>query len=106
MKTIALAALFAAGLFAAPASAQSGGHAIAVSPAGLDLASAEGRAQLDLRLLRAARSACGTPSPLDLRGQARLDSCIAEVLADIAPQRQAAIARAERRVGSTLASSR
>ena len=107
MKTLIFAALAVAGLGAAPASGQSGGQpGIAVSHAGLDLATAEGRAALDLRLLHAARSACGAPSPADPRGRAKLDSCVAQVLTAAAPQRDAAVALASRRSRSVVASSR
>ena len=108
--TIALApiaAIAAAGLTAAPASAQVGApHRIAVSHADLDLGTAEGRAALDLRVLHAARAACGTPSPADPRGRADVDACVAEARAAAAAQRDAAVALAQRRAQSVLASSR
>ena len=69
MKTLLLAAVAAASLSAAPAFAQPAPTRIVISPAGLDLATAEGRAALDLRILHAARAACGTPSPADARGR-------------------------------------
>ena len=106
MKTVTLAAMIAASLFAMPAFAQSGGPPIAVGTAGLDLATAEGRAALDLRLLHAARTACGTPSPADPRGLANLDRCVAETRAAVAAQREAAIALAQRQGHSVLASRR
>jgi UrcA family protein len=112
MKTIAplttiAVALFAASLVPAPASAQpAGARQIAVSHAGLDLATAKGRAAFNLRLLRAARAACGIPSPADLRGRAKLDECAAETIAAAAPRRDSAIALARRQSGATLASSR
>jgi UrcA family protein len=112
MKTIAplttiAVALFAASLAPAPASAQpSGARQIAVSRADLDLATAEGRATLDLRLLHAARAACGIPSPADLRGRAKLDECVAETLATAAPGRDAAIVLAQQQASGALASSR
>ena len=112
MKTIAplttiAVALFAASLAPASASAQvTGPRQIAVSHADLDLATANGRARLDLRLLHAARAACGIPSPADLRGRAKLDACVAETIAAAAARRDAAIALAQRQSGSVVASSR
>lgn len=112
MKTIAplttiAVALFAVSLAPASASAQaSGARQIAVSVADLDLATARGRAALDLRLLHAARTACGIPSPADLRGRAKAGQCVAESIAAAGPRRDAAIALAERQSGSALASVR
>ena len=105
--TIALApiaAILAAGLAAAPASAQPGAPLqIAISHADLDLRTAAGRAALDLRVLHAARTACGTPSPADPRGRADAEQCVAEARAAAAAQRDAAIALAPRRSPSVLA---
>jgi UrcA family protein len=112
MKTIAplttiAVALFAASLAPVPASAQIvGARQISVSPAGLDLATAKGRAALDLRLLHAARTACGIPSPADLRGRSKADQCVAEAIAAAASRRDAAIALGQRHSQSGLASSR
>lgn len=104
MKTLILAAAFvAASLAAVPAPAQSGGPSIAVEVADLDLATADGRAALDLRLLHAARTACGTPSPADLRGLANRDRCVTETIAAAAPRRDALIALASRRSGNVRA---
>ena len=106
MKTVTLAAIVAATLAAAPAFAQNevSGPRIAVSVADLDLGTAQGRAALDLRLLHAARTACGTPSPADPRGAANLELCVADAMAAAAPQRDAAIALAQRRGSALLAS--
>jgi len=107
MKTLLSAALVAASLAAAPASAQTADRpAIAVSHDDLDLGTAEGRAALDLRLLHAARSVCGTPSPADARGRSALDGCVAEARAAAAAQRDAAIALAQREGRPALASRR
>lgn len=106
MKIIVAAALAAAALASVPAPAQSGAQRIAVPHSDLDLGHAEHRARLDLRLLRAARAVCGTPSPADLRGSERAAACIAEVRAAADPQVRAAIAHAERTNGPTLASGR
>jgi UrcA family protein len=103
MKTILLAAVAAASLSAAPAFAQNNAPArIEISAAGLDLATAEGRAALDLRVLHAARTACGTPSPADARGQTRLAACVADVRLAAAAQRDTMIASAQGQAGRTL----
>lgn len=108
MKTLSpcavlAAAIVAASLAAAPAFAQAGERRIAVGYADLDLATAEGRAALDLRVLHAARTACGTPSPADPRGLGRLEACIAEIRAGAAARIEAAVALARRQARSTLA---
>ena len=64
MKTILFAAVAAASLSATPAFAQNGAPTrIEISTAGLDLTTAQGRATLDLRVLHAARTACGRHPP-------------------------------------------
>ena len=93
MKTILIAATLAASLAIAaaptPAIAQSGGQQrVAVSHADLDLTTAQGRSALDLRILHAARAACGTPSPADPRGRASLNACVAEARATAAAERR------------------
>jgi len=108
MKTILFAAVAAASLSAAPAFAQTqpapdAATRITVSPAGLDLATAEGRAALDLRVLHAASTACGTPSPADAQGRTRAASCIADLRLAAARQRDALVAQAERPGRSILA---
>ena len=109
MKTIliaALAASLAVAAASAPAIAQSGEQTrIAVSHADLDLSTAEGRSALDLRILHAARTACGTPSPADPAGRAKLNACVADARA-AAAQRAAAIAVAQRQAQGAFASSR
>lgn len=105
MKTFTLAALVAASLLAAPAFAQDSGQTrIVISPAGLDLTTAEGRAALDLRVLHAARTACGTPSPADARGLSRTEACVADVRLAAAARRDTLIAAAGRRNRPALAS--
>jgi UrcA family protein len=110
MKTLTtVAALIVAGFAAASASTSAraaDSRPIAVSYADLDLATAKGRAILDRRLLHAARAACGTPSPADLRGRIKLDACVAEVRAAASPRLEAAIALAGRQSESVVASSR
>jgi UrcA family protein len=104
MKTIALAAVIAASLFAAPAFAQADAQTrIVISPAGLDLTTAEGRAALDLRVVHAARIACGTPSPADAQGHSKAQACVAELRVAAAAQTETMIAAAERGAGRTLA---
>ncbi|MGQ0587944.1 MAG: UrcA family protein [Sphingosinicella sp.] len=104
MKTLILAALVAAGIPAMPALAQDAPRNIAVAYGDLDLGTAEGRARFDLRVLHAARAACGTPSSADLRGRIKQDECVAEIRAAAAPQREALVASASRRADSAAGS--
>lgn len=108
MKTLALAlaAVLAATLASAPASAQAPSQQVRVSYAGLDLATAEGRAALDLRIVHAARSACGTPSSADLLGRQKTDACVAEFRIQADRQRDIAVARATRQAQPAYALSR
>jgi UrcA family protein len=105
MKTFALAAVIAASLFSTTAFAQNGAPTrIEISPAGLDLTTAQGRAALDLRVLHAARTACGTPSPADAQGQSKLAACVADVRLAANAQRDTLIASAQQQqAGRTLA---
>lgn len=104
MKTLVIVAALAATLAVTPASAQED-RQIAVRHADLDLTTAAGQATLDLRLLHAARTACGAPSPADALGQARADACVTDLVATAAPQRAALIALAQRQsAGRALAS--
>ena len=108
MKTLALAAVVAASLCSATAFAQSnaapGGETrIVISPVGLDLTTAEGRAALDLRVLHAARSACGTPSPADARGRGKAENCVDDVRLAVAARRDTMIAAARRQGRGILA---
>jgi len=104
MKTFALAAAIAATLSAAPALAQPAPARIVISPAGLDLATADGRAALDLRILHAARTACGTPSSADALGARKAAACVTELRVAATEQRDIMIASAERRTRTALAS--
>lgn len=104
MKTIFVVAAIAASLTATSGFAQSAERQIVVRHADLDLTSAAGRATLDLRLLHAARTACGTPSPADALGAQRTEACVADLTAAAAPQREALIALAQRQAQTTLAS--
>lgn len=104
MKTIILAAVAAASLSATPAFAQNNAPTrIEISSAGLDLATPQGRAALDLRVLHAARTACGTPSPADARGRTKADACVADLRLAAAAQRDTMIAQAQRQGRSVLA---
>ena len=104
MKIILFAAVAAASLSAAPAFAQTQPSArIEISAAGLDLATAQGRAALDLRVLHAARTACGTPSPADAQGRSKADACVNELRLAAAAQRDTMIAAASQQAGRTLA---
>jgi UrcA family protein len=105
MKTFALAAVIAASLFAAPAFAQTSEQTrIVISPAGLDLTTAQGRAALDLRVLHAARAACGTPSSADALGRGKAEVCVQDLRLAAAAQRDTMIAAAERQARTVLAS--
>ena len=75
-----------------------------ISPAGLDLTTAEGRSALDLRVLHAARNACGTPSPADARGRSKAEDCVDDVRLAVAARRDTMIAAAEREARTVLAS--
>ncbi len=93
MKTILTiaAALLAS---ATPALSQGSTHSVAVHYGDLDLASAEGRATLDSRLRQAVRTACGDPSPADLRGQNRAADCRADLTRGLAERLDAVYAAA------------
>jgi UrcA family protein len=105
MKTFALAAVIAASLSAAPAPAQADTQTrIVISPAGLDLTTAGGRAALDLRVLHAARTACGTPSPADAQGRGKTEACVQDLRLAAAAQAEVMIAAAERQARTALAS--
>lgn len=102
MKTMILAAAIAAGLPMMPALAQNE-QRISVRHADLDLRTAAGQAAFDLRLVHAAREACGTPSPADAQGWQRANACLADFRAAAAPHRDALVARAERQAERRLA---
>lgn len=109
MKTFALAAVVAASFFSATAFAQTnqapaGETRIVISPAGLNLTTAQGRAALDLRVLHAARTACGTPSSADLQGRNKAEACVADLRVAAAARRDTMIAAAARGTTVTLAS--
>jgi len=84
------AGLLTLGLAASPAVAQPV-ETVLVSYADLDLASQIGRQRLDRRIAYAAEQVCGSFSPIELRWAAAVRSCQFETIADVAPQRDAAI---------------
>jgi UrcA family protein len=93
MKTILTiaAALLAS---ATPALSQPATHSVAVHYGDLNLASADGRAALDGRLRQAIRTACGDPSPADLRGLNRAANCRADLNRSLTERRAAVYAAA------------
>jgi UrcA family protein len=86
MKTLTLLPFALLGL-ANPVSAQPVSGRMAVSTAGLDLATPDGVRALDLRILHAASALCGTPSPADPQGRAVVDQCRADARAAAIPER-------------------
>ncbi len=86
LRTIALAAASAAALAATPATASDIVVApetvtVRVSYADLNLASPQGRAQLDRRIAGAARSICGTYDPAQLEMFTLVRTCRQEAIA-------------------------
>lgn len=79
---------------ATPALSQPATHSVAVHYGDLDLASAGGRAALDSRLRQAVRTACGAPSPADLRGLNRAADCRADLNRSVSQRRDAIYAAA------------
>ena len=77
-------------LAVAPAMAQ-GQDTISVSYADLNLANPAGRDLLDRRIAGAVSQLCGDFSPVELGRAAAGRACIAETLAAVQPQRDAAI---------------
>ncbi len=70
-----------------------------VSASGLDLASAQGRAELDRRIDRVAARLC-SGDPRQLANAAAQAQCRAEAVASARPARQALVARAQARMAS------
>ena len=77
-----------------------------VHTADLDLNSASGRHQLDLRLALAAREVCGTASNLDLQGKNEVRKCREDTLAQAKAKRDTLIAAASRRDVIAITASR
>jgi UrcA family protein len=100
-------ALLTAGLIkAAPALAQTpaGQGEVAVSlvhTSDLDLGTAAGQRQLDLRIAHAARDVCGPASDVDLEGKNEVRKCRDESLARAQVQKASVLAAADR--GATIA---
>jgi UrcA family protein len=88
MKTLFIASLLGLAATAAPA------QTLSVRTADLDLSTAAGVKALDLRILHAASALCGTPSPSDIAGRAKLDDCRAQVRTSAEAARTRAIADA------------
>ena len=101
-----VSALLTGGLIkAAPALAQTNGQSdIAVSlvrTSDLNLGSAAGQRQLDLRLVHAVREVCGTASDSDLDGKNEVRKCRDETLAKAQAQKTSVMAAAGQ--GATIA---
>jgi UrcA family protein len=80
---------------AAPAFAQSPTTSLNVSlvqTADLDLGSAKGQRQLDLRIARAARQVCGAASDADVEGKNDVRKCRDETIAKAQQRRDAVLA--------------
>ena len=58
-----------------------------VQTADLDLSSASGQRELDLRIVRAAREVCGEASDVDLKGKNAVRQCRADTIAQAGSQR-------------------
>ena len=96
---LASALLSGAAIKAVPAFAQANSPEVAVSivrTADLDLASEDGKRQLDRRLANAAREVCGAASDFDLEGKNEVRECRDLVLANARAKGDALIARNER----------
>ena len=101
-----VSALLTAGLIqAAPAFAQTSGQGeIAVSlvrTSDLNLGTAAGQKQLDLRLAHAAREVCGSASDVDVEGKNDVRKCRNETLARAQQQKASVLAAAGH--GATIA---
>ncbi|NNM77372.1 UrcA family protein [Sphingomonas sp. ID1715] len=95
MKTLLITLAFAAAFVPAnPAAAQPATRTAAVSVAGLDLTTDQGRRALDLRIVHAAADLCGTPSPADARGRIRFEDCRDQLRTAAAEQARVLAARA------------
>lgn len=93
MKTLFTLAALAAATLAAPAIAEQpqAPETQRVRYADLDLSKPADVQRFDLRINRAARWACGDISTFDLAGQNRADDCRRDMVAKLAPVRDAAI---------------
>ncbi len=66
-----------------------------VHTADLDLSSATGQQELDLRIAKAARDVCGSASDVDLEGKNAIRHCREETVAKAAAQREQLLAVAK-----------
>lgn len=66
-----------------------------VHTADLDLSSANGRQELDRRIVQAAREVCGEASPVDLEGRNAVRQCRADTIAAATKQRDQLLAAAK-----------
>lgn len=98
---LALVAAVAAAFLQTAAFAQTSqvpARTIEVRPGGLDLATEEGRAQLDQRIAIAARRVCAPGDVRDVQAIANRARCQKLAVASAADQRAVLVARAETRV--------
>lgn len=93
MKTLFLAAAL---IGAAPAVAETETNSIEVTIADLDLARAQDAARLHRRLGLAVRRVCGVPDDRSLAAARAVADCRLHAAAQLAPQRDSAIAEARR----------
>jgi UrcA family protein len=79
--------------YAQPPAAQT----VAIHYGDLDLGTTEGRTTLDHRIRHAVRTACGSASPADLKGQNLVADCRADLHASLVQKRDLVLASAARR---------
>ena len=77
-----------------------------VKTADLDLSSANGRQELDRRIVQAVREVCGEASNVDLEGKNAVRECRAETIAAAASQREQLLAAARSGTPILIASAR
>jgi UrcA family protein len=77
-----------------------------VKTADLDLSSADGQRQLDLRIVQAARDVCGDVSDVDLEGKNAARHCVADTIAAASSQREQLLAAARTGTPIRVASAR
>ena len=104
---LASALITAAALKGVPALAEPAPVAVSVvTTADLDLTSAAGQRQLQVRLAHAAREVCGTASDADLKGKNDVRKCRDVVLAEANAQREQILAAGSQAIRISLASAR
>lgn len=72
----------------------------------LDLSSATGQQELDLRIAKAARDVCGSASDVDLEGKNAVRQCREDTVAKAAGQREQLLAAARAGTPTLVASAR